>query len=126
MIRRTLLPLSALAALSACGGSSPSDNAAEQLERAADQSNPEAANVLENAADQVRDSNVADPNAAVQGAMQAAGNAQAASVPGNAAPQAAPAPKGAKPHAPGDPVPPPKMPAGKGAPGGTAPTGEEG
>jgi hypothetical protein len=78
MIRRPLpfALLSALA-LAGCGGSGPQDNAADRLESAADQSSPAAANVLDNEADRVRDSNVADENAAVQGAMQAAGNAQA-------------------------------------------------
>jgi hypothetical protein len=79
MIRR-ILPFALLPALAlaGCGGSSPGDNAADRLESAADQSTPAAANVLDNEADRIRDSNVADENAAVQGAMQAAGNAQAA------------------------------------------------
>ncbi|MBV8687932.1 MAG: hypothetical protein JOZ90_17040 [Alphaproteobacteria bacterium] len=85
---RAFLPLAGLAALAACGGSSESDNAADRLDRAAGQSTPEAADVLENAADQVRDSNVADPDAAVQNALQSAGNAQAPR-PGGAKPPAA-------------------------------------
>jgi hypothetical protein len=112
--------------LSACGGSGPADNAADRLEEAAGQSTPEAANVLDNAAEQVREGNVANPDAAVQNAMQAAGNAQAAGRGGQAAPQTPPRPVGAKPHAPGDPVPPPKLAPGQGVPGGKAPTGEEG
>ncbi len=63
--------------LSACGGSqSPAENSAESLEAAAEQSTPEAAAVLENAAEQIQDQNVQDP-AAAQGALEAAGNAQA-------------------------------------------------
>jgi hypothetical protein len=125
MIRSAFPLLATLGALAGCGGSSPADNAASQLESAADQSSPAAANVLDNAADQLRDSNVTDTNAAVQGAMQA-GNAQAAQP--AAAPPGRPSPPtvGAKPHAAGDPVPPPKLKAGKGVTGGTAPTGEEG
>ena len=94
-------PLASLLFLAACGQSGAADNEAAALERAAEQSTPEAANVLLNAADQ---------GANVQDAMQAAGNAQAAT----GAPQAAPPMQGAKPHAPGDPVPPPKIPAGEG------------
>ena len=85
----------ALLFLAACGQQS-ADQAA--LENAAEQSTPEAAAVLENAAEQ---------GANVQEAMQAAGNAQAGAA------QAPPAQQ-AKPHAPGDPVPPPKLPAGGG------------
>jgi cytochrome c556 len=62
--------------LSACGGGqSPAENSAESLEAAAEQSTPEAAAVLENAADQIQDQNVQDP-AAAQGALETAGNAQ--------------------------------------------------
>ncbi len=77
-----------------CGQNSAADNEAAALERAADQSTPEAADILRNAAD-------GDGN--VQDALQAAGNAQAATE--------APPQQGAKPHAAGDPVPPPKIPA---------------
>ncbi len=67
-------------ALAGCGGSdSPAENTAEALEEAAEYSTPEAANVLENSADQLREQNVADPDAA-QNALEAAGNAQ---TPGN-------------------------------------------
>lgn len=77
-----------------CGQNSAADNRAAALERAAEQSTPEAAEILRNAA---------ESGANVQDALQAAGNAQ---VPTEAPPQV-----GAKPHAPGDPVPPPKIPA---------------
>jgi hypothetical protein len=93
-----LLPLAL--ALGACGQQSDS---AAALENAAEQSTPEAADVLRNAAEQ---------GANVQEAMQAAGNAQADTV--------APPSQGAKPHAPGDPVPPPKVPTGPGAAGNQA------
>jgi hypothetical protein len=95
-----------------CGGnSSPAENSADQLDNAAAQSSPEAANVLENRADQIRASNNSDPNAA-QAAMQEAGNVQAATGAARAAPMV-----GAKPHRAGDPTPPPKLPAGQAMPG---------
>ena len=62
-------------ALAACGSDSPAENTAEALEEAAEYSNPAAANVLENAAEQVREENITDP-AAAQQALEAAGNAQ--------------------------------------------------
>ena len=109
---KSLAPALALAAalgLSACGEQSRSENTAEALENAAEQSTPEAAAVLENQADQIRDQNVTAPidapGSPAQQALQEAGNAQAAA---KAAPAAPPA-KGAKPHAPGDPVPPPQV-----------------
>ena len=83
-----------LLALAGCGQNGAADNNAAALERAAEQSTPEAADILRNAA---------DGGANVQDALQAAGNAQAATQP--------PPQQGAKPHAPGDPVPPPKIPA---------------
>jgi hypothetical protein len=98
--------LAAPLALIACGQNGAAGNNADALEQAAEQSSPEAAEVLRNAADQ---------GANVQDAMQAAGNAQAAA----GAAQTAPPQQGAKPHAPGDPVPPPKIPAG-GAAGGNS------
>ena len=96
------LPLLALLALAGCGQSSTADDNAAALEAAAEQSTPEAADILRNAAEN---------GANVQDAMQAAGNAQAAA----GADQAAPSTQGAKPHAPGDPVPPPQVaPSGAG------------
>lgn len=79
-----------------CGQQKAADSNAAALERAAEQSTPEAADVLRNAADR---------GAGVQEAMQAAGNTQAAA----GQPRPVPAQQGAKPHAPGDPVPPPKV-----------------
>lgn len=107
-ITAPVLVLAAAFGLAGCGGGqqSPAENTAEALENAAEQSTPEAAAVLENQADQIRDSNVtqpiSEPGSAGQQALQDAGNAQVGSA------QAAPAAEGAKPHAAGDPVPPPQ------------------
>jgi hypothetical protein len=106
-----LLPLLALAA---CGSSDPASNTAERLQEAAEQSDPAAAEVLENAAAQIDDQNAAAPagapGSAAQEALEAAGNAQAATVQTGGGNTATPGPPpGAKPHAPGDPVPPPKV-----------------
>jgi hypothetical protein len=101
------IPLLALAfTLVACGGGNDqAEVTADSLENAAEQSDPAAAGVLENAADQVRETG---SPAAAQGALEAAGNAQAATV-AQGQSQTPPAQQGAKPHAPGDPVPPPKV-----------------
>jgi hypothetical protein len=61
--------------LAGCGRDQPAENIAESLDQAAEQSTPEAANVLENAASEVREQNISDP-AAADRAMQQAGNAQ--------------------------------------------------
>ena len=93
--------------LAACGPQSPAENTAEALENAAEHSTPEAAAVLENAAEEIRESNstapISEPGSPGQKALEQAGAAQA--------PSKAPAspPVGAKPHAKGDPVPPPKI-----------------
>jgi hypothetical protein len=95
-MKRVPLALAApLLALAGCGQDGAADNNAAALERAADQSTPEAADILRNAA---------DAGGNVQEALQAAGNAQTATK--------APPQQGAKPHAAGDPVPPPQIPAG--------------
>ena len=62
--------------LAACGGGGQAGNSADQLREAAAQSTPEAANSLMNAADTIEQQNISDP-AAVQQAMDRAGNAQA-------------------------------------------------
>ncbi len=82
MFARKALALTLPAAflLSACGGNSPADDQAQALEEAAEQSTPEAANVLMNQADQIESGNVTDP-AAAQQALDAAGNAQVAGPP---------------------------------------------
>lgn len=102
----SLLALSAAAALSACS-QSPAENTAEQLQNAAAQSDPAAAVVLNDAANQVLEQNSTAP---AQGALEAAGNAQVGN--GQAGPMA-PEAQQAKPHAPGDPVPPPKVKTGQ-------------
>lgn len=75
---KTLLPFAVLSSLAlvACGRETPAENTAEALEEAAEYSTPEAAEVLENSAEQVREENISDPDA-VQQALEAAGNAQA-------------------------------------------------
>lgn len=65
--------------LAACGSDTPAENSADALDAAAEQSTPEAANILEHRADQIEAQNVSDP-AAVQNALQDAGNAPAAAV----------------------------------------------
>ena len=73
---RSLLAAAGLFALAACGSDSAAENEAEALEEAAEYSTPAAADVLENAAEEIREENVTAPGAA-QEALQAAGNAQA-------------------------------------------------
>src|SRR5690606_4179662 len=58
---KPFLALAGLVALSACGSSSPQDNAAERLDRAAEQSDPAAAEVLHNKADAIRENEAGDP-----------------------------------------------------------------
>jgi hypothetical protein len=71
-----------LLALAACGGQqSPAENTADLLDEAAEQSDPAAAAVLENAADQVREQNSTAP------AQQALENAANASMPPPPEPQ---------------------------------------
>lgn len=61
-------------ALAGCGGEQNAvDNTADQLEEAAEQSTPAAAEVLENRADAVIEQNSLAP---ANGALEAAGNAQ--------------------------------------------------
>lgn len=101
--------IAAALSLVACGGGEPADRAAGRLEEAASQSDPAAAEILENAADQIAEQDAMSAgaaNAASDAAMRDAGNAQAAIVP----PSPAPAPAGAKagsPRASGT-MPPPK------------------
>lgn len=69
-------PAAASLLLAGCGSErSPAESTAENLEEAAEYSTPEAASVLDNAAEQIRDQNLQDP-AAAQKALEAAGNAQ--------------------------------------------------
>jgi hypothetical protein len=71
-----------LLAMTGCAKSDSVENNADLLENAAEQSTPEGAEALRNAADEIRDANVssapADPNGPVQKAMERAGNAQMA------------------------------------------------
>jgi N-acetylglucosamine kinase-like BadF-type ATPase len=98
-----LLPVAVLLALAACGsGGTPAENTAAALDEAAEQSDPAAAEVLENAADQALEQNVADP----QQALQQAGDAQAATVPG---PQQTAPSLQAQPNRTGQQTPPPKV-----------------
>lgn len=65
-----------LIALVACGSQTPAENKAEQLENAAGQSTPAAADVLENAAEAIEDGNAVDPDVAAEDALNQAANAQ--------------------------------------------------
>jgi len=82
---KAVLPaLAALTLLAGCGGNaSPAENAADNLEAAADQSDPAAAEVLDNAADTIRDTEGAGVPANVSGmeqnALATAGDAAAQS-----------------------------------------------
>jgi len=96
---KPFLALAGLVALSACGSSSPQDNAAERLDRAAEQSDPAAAEVLHNKADAIRENEAGDPGAAAQNALSEAGNAQAPAVQPSSQDQA-------RPHRAGEPMPP--------------------
>lgn len=77
--------------LAACGGNEGAEQAADQLDNAAEQSDPAAAQVLENAAEQVRETG---SPAAARNVLEQAGNAQAPTVP--------PPAKGALPTEPGN------------------------
>lgn len=104
-------------ALAACGGGSdPATNSIDQLDEAAAQSDPAAAEAIEQAVE-----NGAGP----QEALAAGGAAQAETVTGPQPTGSGVTGAGAKPHAPGDPVPPPQT---RGAPqqGAVAPGGGSG
>lgn len=85
MNRMGLASLLFMGMLGACGHN---DKAADRLDNAAEQSTDAAADVLHNAADKIRDRGgvnapIDQGGSAVQRAMQKAGNAQAAALPGN-------------------------------------------
>ena len=101
MKMRAALPAVALLVLAACGGGE-AEKSADRLEEAAEQSDPAAAEVLQNAADEVSAGNMS-----AQEAMQAAGNAQAETV--------APPSMQAQPNRTGQQTPPPKVPTGPGS-----------
>jgi N-acetylglucosamine kinase-like BadF-type ATPase len=100
-VMRLILSTFVMLAVGGCSPS-PADNAAAQLDNAAVQSDPAAAEILENAADRLRDDD-SDANAAAsaQNALSEAGSAQSAPSEGSTTQ--------AKPHAAGDPVPPPQV-----------------
>ena len=86
---------------------------ADQLDNAANQADPAAAEVMRNEADQIRengsDANLSAPSSPVQSAMQNAGEADANGAPSNniSPPPTSPQTQ-AKPHRAGDTVPPPQ------------------
>lgn len=108
MKRFPVVPIAAFLGLAACGGGgqSQAENTAEALDQAAEQSDPAAAEVLENAADAVREG-----NGSAQQALQNAGNAQAAAVP---QPRQTPPSMQAQPNRTGQQTPPPKESTGPG------------
>lgn len=63
--------------LAACGGQAPADNMSDRLDAAADQSTPQAADVLENAADRVEEAQGGEVNQIANQALEDAANAQA-------------------------------------------------
>jgi DNA-binding ferritin-like protein len=65
----------AAAALLACAPERPAENVAETLEEAAEQSTPEAADVLENHAERIREEGAVPPGA-VENALNEAAEAQ--------------------------------------------------
>ena len=86
---------------------------ADQLDKAANQADPAAADVMRNEADQIRengsDANISAPSSPVQSAMQNAGEADAnASTSNNISPPPTSPQTQAKPHHAGDTVPPPQ------------------
>lgn len=93
-MRRAIPLIAACLFLGACHNSDqPGQGNASQadaLDNAAQQSDPAAASVLRNEADDIRsngtDANVADPNSPAQNALQAAGNAAAANSSGSPRP----------------------------------------
>ena len=81
-MKAVIMTATAMLLLAACGPKSAGEATADNLHNAADQSDPAAAQVLDNAADAVSD--VRTPgmaNAMANDAMQAAGNAQTADRP---------------------------------------------
>jgi hypothetical protein len=106
-----LIPLLILAAACSGGTSDASEAQADKLDNAAEQSTPEAAEVLERQADAIRadgaEGQMGQPGSSVQDAMAKAGEAQATNA---AAPAPAPTPqsKQAVPHGAEKGNPPPK------------------
>jgi hypothetical protein len=98
--------IAAFALLSACGS-----NSSSKLKEVAEQSDPGAANVLLDQANSVDEQggtgSLSDANSPAQRALEAGGNAAAHATPPS--PQQPGPATGAKPHAAGDPVPPPNV-----------------
>lgn len=98
-----IIALPALALLAACSGgtSDQAEAQADKLDNAAEQSTPEAAAVLENQADAIRENGasgaIGAPGSTVQNAMTQAGRTQADSTPAPA-PQPKPQSQQAIPH----------------------------
>jgi PBP1b-binding outer membrane lipoprotein LpoB len=63
--------------LAGCGGPTPAENKADQLENAAEQSTPGAAQVLENAADRIEEGNGQNADAEANRALDEAGQVAA-------------------------------------------------
>jgi len=113
MRQTALLPLLLLAAACSGGSSSTSDAQADKLDDAAEQSTPEAADVLEQQADAIRangaDGAMGQPGSTVQDAMAKAGEAQATNATGAVqVPSPTPQSKQAVPHGAEKGNPPPK------------------
>lgn len=103
------LSAAAFLVLTACGAQDRTEQTADRLEEAAEQSGPAAAQVLENAAEEVREQEqvapLSAPNSTAQEALEAAGDAQARTV----QPQDAPPSLQAQPNRTGQQTPPPKL-----------------
>lgn len=98
-----LIPLT----LAACGSANtPAERNADQLEKAAAQSDPVSANVLKNAAEKIRATGdtqaPSTPGSQTQRALESAANQSSSA---STAPTQAPEPRQAAPHKAGDPVP---------------------
>jgi len=111
-MRHAALGFAPLLILAACSGSSdPAEAQADKLENAAEQSTPEAAEVLQNQADAIRQNGaegaMGQPGSTVQDAMAKAGEAQATNA-ATPAPSATPQSKQALPHGAEKGNPPPK------------------
>jgi hypothetical protein len=81
-MKTAMTAVAALLLVTACGPKTAGEATADNLHAAADQSNPAAAQVLDNAADNVSDVNEPDAaNAMANQALNDAGNAQSATPP---------------------------------------------
>jgi hypothetical protein len=98
-MRHAALPAAALLILAACSGgtSDQAEAQADTLDNAAEQSTPEAAEILENQADAIRangaEGAIGQPGSTVQDAMAKAGEAQATNIQADAVQMPIPGPK---------------------------------